>query len=131
MANHRRKKPTNNTMAGEDTTTTVAAPATTAADDTSTAAPPTNGGGVKFNKMFVMIPVMLAARKLDAEDPQIVQYLRLAYGSVQTLCVFVVLYTYFQASSLSATKKNDNDKEEKTADTVVYVPAPATVRIIF
>lgn len=24
-----------------------------------------------FNKMFVMLPVMLAARKLDGEDPQV------------------------------------------------------------
>lgn len=127
MANHKRKKPTNNpvrttTMAGEDTTV-VAAPADTTAAPTEAAAAPTSGG-LKFNKMFVMIPVMLAARKLDAEDPQIVQYLRMAYGSVQTLCVLVVLYTYLKASSV---KKNDNE-EEKTADTVVYVPAPATVR---
>jgi len=58
--------------------------------------------GVGFNKMFVMVPVMLAARKLDAEDPKIVHYLRIAYGSMQTICVLVVLYTYMKASSKSS-----------------------------
>jgi len=69
-----------------------------------------------FNKLFVMLPVMLAARKLDAEDPQTVQYLRIAYGSMQTLCILVVLYTFMKASSISA----------KDATKVVYVPAPPT-----
>jgi hypothetical protein len=78
--------------------------------------PAAKAGGVGFNKMFVMVPVMLAARKLDAEDPQIVHYLRIAYGSMQTICVLVVLYTYMKASS-----KMDGSK-------IVYVPAAATVR---
>lgn len=73
-----------------------------------------------FNKLFVMLPVMLAARKLDAEDPQTVQYLRIAYGSMQTLCILVVLYTFMKASSISA----------KDASKVVYVPAPPTVRML-
>lgn len=79
------------------------------------------GAGGGFNKLFVMVPVMLAARKLDAEDPDTVQYLRIAYGSMQTLCVLVVVYTYIKASQLSSSS-SDN---EKTSN-VVYVPAAPT-----
>lgn len=75
--------------------------------------PPTKGG---FNKIFVMLPVMLAARKIDAEDPQVVQYLRIAYGSMQALCVLVVLYTFMRASSIG----------DKDASNVVYVPTAPT-----
>ena len=82
------------------------------------AAKAAGAGGIGFNKMFVMVPVMLAARKLDAEDPKIVHYLRVAYGSMQTICVLVVLYTYWKASS-----KIDGTK-------IVYVPAAATVRCV-
>ena len=69
---------------------------------------------VEFNKMFVMIPVMLLARKLDAEDPNVVFYLRLAYGCIQTINLLVVLYTYWKASAVKA-------------DRVVYVPPPPVV----
>jgi len=75
-----------------------------------TAAPAKAG----FNKLFVMLPVMFAARKLDAEDPNVIHLLRIAYGSMQTICVLVVLYTYAKASKMAGTSK------------VVYVPAPAT-----
>ena len=85
---------------------------------TITAPNAAKAGGIGFNKMFVMVPVMLAARKLDAEDPKIVHYLRVAYGSMQTICVLVVLYTYWKASS-----KIDGTK-------IVYVPAAATVRLL-
>jgi len=71
--------------------------------------------GPKFNKLFVMLPVMFLARKLDAEDPKVVHLLRLAYGSMQTLCVLVVLYTYSVAS-----------KSDAGGSRVVYVPAPTT-----
>jgi hypothetical protein len=74
-----------------------------------------------FNKLFVMVPVMLAARKLDAEDPATVQYLRIAYGSMQTICVLVVLYTYMKASSLTG----------KDASNVIFVPAAPTVRLFW
>ena len=70
-----------------------------------------------FNKLFVMVPVMLAARKLDAEDPKTVQLLRIAYGSMQTICVLIVVYTFLKASSL------------KDASSIIYVPAPPTVRL--
>ena len=82
------------------------------------AAPPAAKGG--FNKLFVMVPVMLAARKLDAEDPNTVHWLRIAYGSMQSICLLVVLYTFLKASSL---------KEGGTSD-IVYVPAAPTVRSV-
>lgn len=77
------------------------------------AAAPKKGG---FNKLFVMAPVMLAARKLDAEDPTTVQYLRIAYGSMQTICVLIVVYTFMKASALSG----------KETSKVIFVPAPPT-----
>jgi len=69
-----------------------------------------------FNKLFVMVPVMLAARKLDAEDPTTVQYLRIAYGAMQSICVLIVLYTYFKAQSLTG----------KDSSKVVFVPSAPT-----
>ena len=79
-----------------------------------------NGGNpLGFNKLFIMIPVMLAARKIDAEDPSTVHWLRIAYGSVQALCVTIVLYTYVQASTFASV----SDKKK-----VVYIPSAPTVR---
>ena len=72
-----------------------------------------------FNKMFVMLPVMFAARKLDGEDPMVVYYLRIAYGCMQVLCVLAVLYTYLKATAAAAQHTNK----------IVYVPPPATVRL--
>jgi hypothetical protein len=69
-----------------------------------------------FNKMFVMVPVMLAARKIDGEDPTVVYWLRVSYAVVQTFCVLAVVYTYIQASAVSG--KNQG---------VVYVPPPPQV----
>ena len=73
-----------------------------------------------FNKLFVMVPVMLAARKLDAEDPDTVNYLRFSYGCMQSICVLIVLYTFYKANSLSG----------KNALNVVFVPAAPTVRCL-
>lgn len=73
-----------------------------------------------FNKMFVMLPVMFAARKLDGEDPMVVYYLRIAYAVCQSLCVVAVLYTYFRANSASA----------KYPDRIIYVPPAPTVRVL-
>jgi Phosphate transport (Pho88) len=78
-------------------------------------------GALPFNKMFVMIPVMLAARKLNNEDPNTVFMLRIAYGVVQGLCVSIILYSYWVVSTLvSGPKKSEFDR-------VIYVPAPAQV----
>lgn len=67
------------------------------------------------NKMFIMLPVMLAARKLDGENPLVVYWLRIAYGCVQFLSVCVVLYVYWRASQVKA-------------DRTVYVPPAPVVR---
>jgi len=70
-----------------------------------------------INKMFIMLPVMLAARKLDSEDPNIVLMLRISYFSVQLIILCLTAYMYTKARSL-----NDN--------TIIYVPPPPTVRLL-
>ncbi|KAG7355424.1 phosphate transporter family protein [Nitzschia inconspicua] len=75
-----------------------------------------NGPPGGFNKLFIMIPVMLAARKIDAENPDTVYWLRVAYGSVQSICVLIVLYTYIQASTFASSD----------GKTIVYVPSAPT-----
>jgi hypothetical protein len=74
---------------------------------------------VAFNKMFLMVPVMLAARKLDGEDPNIVWWLRIAYFSMQTIVVLLVVYTYIKATAVASMPGNDK---------VVYVPPAPSVR---
>jgi len=64
-----------------------------------------------------MLPVMLAARKLDGEDPSTVNMVRIAYAAVQVVCVLAVLWTYFKASTIQNS-------------TTIYVPPPAQVRAI-
>ena len=66
--------------------------------------------------MFVMLPVMFLARKLDSEDPNIVFYLRVAYGCIQVVNVLIVLYTYLQAQKVKA-------------DRMIYVPPPPVVSL--
>jgi len=70
---------------------------------------------MQFNKMMVMLPVMLAARKLDSEDPKTVHLLRICYGVMQTICVLIVLYTYVLASKVKS-------------DQIIYVPPAPQVR---
>jgi hypothetical protein len=67
-----------------------------------------------FNKLFVMLPVMLAARKLDGEDPNIVYWLRVAYGALQLCCVILVAFTYIKATAAAG----------KAQGTVYVAPAP-------
>lgn len=69
-------------------------------------------------KMFVMLPVMFATRKLDSENPNQVQAIRIAYGCIQGVCVLIVLYVYWVSSNI---------KENK----VIYVPPPPQVRFPF
>lgn len=73
-----------------------------------------------INKMFILLPVMFAARKLDGEDPTTVYWLRVAYFSVQTIVLALVGYTYIQATA--AAKALDGR--------VIYVPPPPQVRQI-
>ena len=70
-----------------------------------------------FNKMFVMLPVMLAARKIDGENPDTVFMLRCAYGAVQSIIVLLVAYIYISSRSVSSGKDKDR---------LIYVP-PAPV----
>lgn len=69
-----------------------------------------------FNKMFVMLPVMFLARKIDGEDPNVVSMIRMAYGAVQLLSLLIVAYSYVQSQSVTETK-------------VIYVPAPPQVSL--
>lgn len=64
------------------------------------------------NKLFVMVPVMLAARKLDAEDPTQVFWLRVAYATIQAMCILIVAYTYIQAAAIAS----------KFPGGIIYVP---------
>lgn len=70
-----------------------------------------------LNKMFVMVPVMLAARQIDGEDPKNIFMIRVTYGVVQSLVLLVVFYVYIKASG-SCQGMNQ----------VVYVPPPPVVR---
>jgi len=70
---------------------------------------------VEFNKMFVMLPVMLAARKLDGENPEIIFLLRCVYGAVQTLAVMVVFFVYYKAHAASKDRANN---------VTIFVPPP-------
>jgi Phosphate transport (Pho88) len=82
-----------------------------------TAAPP--NAALPFNKMFVMLPVMLAARQLDGEDAHIVYLVRVAYAAMQTLCVVAVVWTFFRARSV------------RDSTTIVYVPVAPQVSRVF
>jgi len=66
--------------------------------------------------MFIMLPVMLAARKIDGEDPNIVFMLRALYGAVQAVAVLVVLFIYTKAAAAADEKANEG--------VTIYVPPP-------
>lgn len=69
-----------------------------------------------FNKMFVMLPVMMAARKLDGEDPNIVFLLRCCYGAVQACALLLILFINIKAGAAAADKANN---------VKIYVAPPA------
>lgn len=71
-----------------------------------------------FNKMFVMLPVMLAARKLDGEDPDVIFMLRCAYGAVQSIALIAVCLIYLKATAAASDRKNAIK---------IYVPPPPQV----
>lgn len=62
-----------------------------------------------------MLPVMLASRKLDGEDPNIIHMLRCVYGAVQAIAVSIVLFIYMKANA-AAKERSNNVK--------IYVPPP-------
>lgn len=71
-----------------------------------------------INKLMVMLPVMLAARKLDGEDPKIVFALRCTYSAIHTIIVLMCVYMFQRAQSYS----NSPDGRR-----VVYIPSPPVV----
>lgn len=70
-----------------------------------------------INKMFVMLPLMYGARKLDSEDPEIIFMLRCSYLTIQVLTIIATVYMYYKAKKLNSGK--DSEK-------ILYVPAPAS-----
>jgi len=68
-----------------------------------------------MNKLFVMLPVLFASRKLDGDDETTVFYLRIAYGVAQLLMVFITIFLFMKANAL---------KSSKDGDKIVYVPPP-------
>jgi len=70
---------------------------------------------IAFNKMFVMLPVMLAARKIDGEDPNVVFLLRCAYGTVQAVAFLLSLFVYWKAAGAAAEQVNNR---------IIYVSPP-------
>jgi len=74
-----------------------------------------------INKMFVMIPVMLAARKLDGSDPNVVFMLRFSYAAIHGVIILLCLYMYQKAQAMLSTTKE--------AEKFVYIPPPPQVRV--
>ena len=64
---------------------------------------------------------MMAARKLDGEDPNIIFMLRCIYGAVQAIAVLVTLFIYTKATAAS----NESGNVVK-----IYVPPPPQVSIV-
>jgi len=65
---------------------------------------------------------MMAARKLDGEDPNIVFMLRCIYGGVQAIAVLVALFIYMKASAAAS----DTGNAVK-----IYVPPPPQVSSVY
>lgn len=66
--------------------------------------------------MFVMIPLMLAARKIDGENPNTIMLLRVGYAAVQFVIVCCISYIYLQASKMESTPEGKK---------IVYISPPA------
>ena len=66
--------------------------------------------------MFVMLPVMFAARKLDGEKPETVFLLRCTYGAVQLVIIAITVAVYLKAAKLAAGGKD--------RDRVIFVAPP-------
>lgn len=79
-------------------------------------------GALPFNKMFIMIPVMLAARNLKNDDLNTVFMIRVAYVVVQSICLLLALYTYIIISSIQGS--STNSAASTGINRVIYVPAP-------
>ena len=71
--------------------------------------------------MFIMLPVMLAARNLKNDDLNTVYMIRIAYAVVQTICLLLAIYAYITVSSMQGSTTATN------MNRIIYVPAPAQV----
>ena len=85
-------------------------------------------GALPFNKMFIMIPVMLAARNLKNEDLDTVYMIRVAYVVVQSICLLLAVYTYIVISSIQGSSTNST--ASTSINRIIYVPAPPQVRYV-
>lgn len=83
--------------------------------------PAASNGALPFNKMFIMLPVMLAARNLKNDDLNTVYMIRIAYAVVQTICLLLAIYAYITVSSMQGSTTATN------MNRIIYVPAPAQV----
>lgn len=79
-------------------------------------------GALPFNKMFIMLPVMLAARNLKNDDLNTVYMIRVAYVVVQTICLLLAIYAYIIISSMQGSTASSS------INRIVYIPAPPQVR---
>ena len=82
-------------------------------------------GALPFNKMFIMLPVMLAARNLKNDDLNTVYMIRVAYVVVQTICLLLAIYAYIIISSMQGSTASSS------INRIVYIPAPPQVRCYF
>lgn len=80
-------------------------------------------GALPFNKMFIMIPVMLAARNLKNDDLNTVYMIRVAYVVVQSICLLLAIYTYIMVSSI----QGGSTTALTSINRIIYVPAPPQV----
>lgn len=72
----------------------------------------------KFNKMMVMVPLMLACRKIDGDNADIVFAIRVAYCVVQVITILLSFCVYMKATA-DATNESKSKK-------IIYVPPPPT-----
>lgn len=70
-----------------------------------------------MNKLFVMLPVLFAARKLDSEDEKTILYLRIAYGVTQFIMLVCVLFLFMKANALKSSTEGGK---------IIYIPPPPT-----
>uniref|UniRef100_A0A7S2PFT9 Uncharacterized protein n=1 Tax=Leptocylindrus danicus TaxID=163516 RepID=A0A7S2PFT9_9STRA len=69
-----------------------------------------------INKMFIMLPLIFASRKLDAEDKDTIFYLRALYFPLHAIILLVMIYIYMTASKFAQTEAGKK---------VIFVPPAA------
>jgi len=68
-----------------------------------------------FNKMFIMLPVMFAARKYDLNRPEVVTYIRMAYFPLHVVIVAIQVLMYLAAVAFAKTPAGKR---------MIFVPPP-------